>query len=242
LEKKGAVSKQELDLAKRDLRTAAANLERAEKALEDAKIIADFDGKVANVLVEDFANVAAKQNVMVIQDDTLLEIVVDLPESVMAIPIPGETDAEKVARCSPMLIPSVLPGLEIPVYFSEISETPDPVTRTYEVTLSFTPPEGTLIRTGMTAKVRAVIPPNEHSRSLGYAVPVNAVFSDDEGCPQLWKVDPGSMTVSRVKVEMGALAGNSIVVTGDLQTGDLIAASGVHLLRDRQQVRAWVRR
>jgi RND family efflux transporter MFP subunit len=239
LEGKGGVSQQALDLAERDLRIAAANLEQAEKALEDTSLLADFDGKVANLLVEDFANVTAKQNVMVIQDASSLEIVIDLPESVMALRIPGDTDAEKVANCRPVVIPSALPQLEIPVRFSEVSDTPDPVTRTYEVTLSFTPPQDSRIRPGMTAKVRAVVPANAQNKSQGYPVPMHAVFSDDGGCPHLWKVDPETLVVSRVDVETGAMADEIVVVTGEVRSGDLIAVSGVHQLRDGQAVRAW---
>ena len=48
LEGKGGVSQQALDLAERDLRIAAANLEQAEKALEDTSLLADFDGSAAS--------------------------------------------------------------------------------------------------------------------------------------------------------------------------------------------------
>lgn len=234
-----AVSRQALDLAQRDVRTAAANLERAEKALEETELIADFDGKVARLLVDDFANVTAKQDVMIIQDDSLLEIAFHVPESIITIPVPGETREEMVAKAKPVVILSAVPDRSYPARFSEASETPDPATRTYEVKLVFDPPDDIRIQPGMTAKVRAWIPPNEQNRTEGYPVPTNAVFSDHAGVPSLWIVNPDTMTVSRVAVTTGAMAEDQVVVTGEVDSGDLIVVSGVHHLADGQTVRIW---
>lgn len=239
LVKEGAVSIQDLDLAERDLRTAAADLRRAEKALEETVMVADFDGEVAKILVEDFANVGAKEGVMVIQDESVMEIVAQVPESAMTIPLEGETDAEKVASVNPVVVLSALPDQEFPAEFSEGSQIPDPVTRTYEVTLTFVPPEEGLVHAGMTAKVRATLPPNPRSRSQGYPVPVNAVVSGEDGTAHVWRVDAETMTVSPVPVQPGAIVGDSVAVVGDVQAGDLIVVSGVHHLHEGQKVRAW---
>jgi RND family efflux transporter MFP subunit len=234
-----AVSRQALDLAQRDVRTAAASLERAEKALEETELIADFDGKVARLLVDDFANVAAKQEVMIIQDDSLLEIAFSVPESMITIPDPDETREEMVAKAKPVVILSAVPDRSFPARFSEASETPDPATRTYEVKLVFDPPDDVRVQPGMTAKVRAWLPPNEQNRTQGYPVPTNAVVSDHAGVPHLWRVDPETMTVSRIAVSTGALAEDRIIVTGEVETGDLIVVSGVHYLSEGQTVRIW---
>lgn len=234
-----AVSRQALDLAQRDVRTAAASLERAEKALEETELTADFDGKVARLLVDDFANVAAKQDVMIIQDDSLLEIAFNVPESVITIPVPGETREEMVSKTKPVVILSAVPDRSFPARFSEASETPDPATRTYEVKLVFDPPDDVRVQPGMTAKVRAWIPPNTQNRTQGYPVPTNAVVPDHAGVPHLWILDPDTMTVSRAAVITGALAGDRVAVTGEVASGDLVVVSGVHQLSEGQIVRIW---
>lgn len=234
-----AVSRQSLDLAQRDVRTAAASLERAEKALEETELIADFDGKVARLLIDDFANVAAKQDVMIIQDDSLLEIAFHVPESIITIPVPGETREAMVLKTKPVVILSAVPGRSFPARFSEASETPDPATRTYEVKLVFDPPDDVRVQPGMTAKVRAWIPPNTRNSTQGYPVPTNAVVSDHAGVPHLWKLNPETMTVSRVAVSAGALAEDQVVVSGEVESGDLIVISGVHHLSEGQVVRIW---
>jgi len=236
---KRAVSQQQLELAERDTRTAKANLERAQKALDDTELVADFDGTVAKIMVDDFANVAAKENVMLIQDTSSLEIIIHVPESILAIPIEGEGDAERVAKANPVVIPSTMPEQRFPAKYAEASDTADPVTRTYQVTLAFTPPPELQIHPGMTAKVQATIPANERSRSQGYPLPAASVFSDDQGRAHVWRVDPESLTIAPAMVEMGAVVGDSIVVTGEITDGDIIAASGVHQLRAGQKIRIW---
>lgn len=239
LVKSKAVSLQELELAERDLLTSKASYERAEKALEDTVMVADFDGVVAGIRVEDFANVTAKQEILLIQDTSTLEIAIQIPESILTIPVSGDTDAEKVANTNPVVVISSLPGKEFPARFSEFSEMADPVTRTYEATLAFTPEEDSLIQPGMTAKVRASIPANEFSRSDGFPVPAKAVFSKSEGQSKVWRLDPESSTVSPVEVKAGALIDGMIVVSGNLKDGDLVVTSGVHHLREGQEVRIW---
>ncbi len=234
-----AISRQELDIAERDLKTAQANLDRAQKALEDTTMVADFEGKIARIYVDDFANVVAKEQVLVLLDDSKLEIVVQVPESVMAIPVEGETDAERVARAQPVVILSAIPDKEYPAILKEASETPDPITRTYEVTLEFDPEEDHLVMPGMTAKVKAVIPPNDTTRSAGYVVPANSIVTDWEGKPFVWKLDPESMTVSKVLIEAGAMTEDVVSVQGEVSSGDLIAASGVAYLSEGQEVRIW---
>lgn len=239
LHKGRAASKQELELAERDLLTAKASYERAEKALEDTVMTADFDGTVAKIQVEDFANVTAKQEVMLIQDTSSLEVVFQLPESALTIPLVGDTDAEKVANTNPVVIVSALPDVEFPATFSEFSERADPVTRTYEATLAFTPPQDSLIQPGMTASVRAEFPAHEQLKSDGFPVPAKAVFSESGGEAKVWRLDPATSKVAGVTVKPGALIGEMIVVKGDLKDGDLVVTSGVHHLQEGREVRIW---
>lgn len=213
LYERNAVSKAQFELAQRDLATAKADYDRAEKALADTELVADFDGTVAKVLVDEFANVNKKENVMLIVDMSSMEIVIHVPESMLAVPMPGETERERVENANPVVIPSAMPEQAFPARLSEASDTADPVTRTYEVTLAFDPPPDLPIRPGMTAKVRATIPANERNRSQGFPVPPSVVFSGADGGARVWKIDPETMRVSAVGVEVGALVEGSLVVT-----------------------------
>lgn len=236
---RNAVSKAQYELAQRDLVTAESDFQRAEKALADTELVADFDGTVAKVVVDEFAHVNKKENVMLIVDMSSMEIEVHVPESLLAVPMPGETEYERVENAKPLVIPSAMPEQAFPAHLSEASDTADPVTRTYEATLSFRPPPDLIIRPGMTAKVRATIPANERTRSQGFPVPPSVVFADSGGRSLVWRIDRETMTVSAVEVEMGAMLDGSVVLTKGLASGDLIAASGVHRLHEGQRVRIW---
>jgi RND family efflux transporter MFP subunit len=239
LSEKRAVSRQELDLAQRDLRKATAQLQQAQKALDDTKLIADFDGRVAQLLIDDFTNVVAKENVMLIQDNSLLEIVVNVPESAVALPIEGETTAEKVKRTKPEVILSVWPDKSYPAVYREASERPDPATRTYQVKLTFSPDEKDRVRPGMTAKIRAYIPANTTPGLEGFPVPVHALVSKEEGVSFVWKIDTDTMKASKTAVTLGSTVDETTVVKGDLKNGDVIIVSGVHQLQNGQKVKPW---
>ena len=62
------------------------------------------------------------------------------------------------------------------------------------------------------------------------------VLADEQGNAMVWKLDPNTMTVSSVPVQLGAPAGDQIRVLSGLQAGDRIATSGVHNLREGMQV------
>ena len=237
--KKGAVSRQELDLADRDLRQATAKLKQAKKALDDTQLIADFDGRVAKLMIEDFTNVVAKENVLMLQNNALLEVVINLPESSVALPLKGKTTEEKVNGTHPKVVFSVLPGEEYPAIYREASEHPDPATRTYELKLTFLPDAGSKVRPGMTAKVKASIPANAASHSKGFPVPVHALVSKNDRETFVWRIDPEKRTVSKVVVTMGATIGQSCVVQGGLKNGDRIVVAGVHELHEGDEVRIW---
>ena len=73
-----AVTGQELNRAKGEYDVAQADLDVAQKALDDTELRAPFGGRISERSVDDFANVNAKQTVMVLQDESSLELRVDV--------------------------------------------------------------------------------------------------------------------------------------------------------------------
>jgi multidrug resistance efflux pump len=64
----------------RAVEVTEAELRVSQKAVEDTVLRAPFDGVMARKLVEDFANVNAKEPVLVFQDTSHLEIQINIPE------------------------------------------------------------------------------------------------------------------------------------------------------------------
>ena len=95
--------------------------------LSDTTLTAPYDGVIAQRFVEEGQNVQAKQPVVRFQDVEEIEIVVDVPETVMAADIRTADVIELVAEFSGA------PGLRFPVEIREIAQVADPTTQTFKV-------------------------------------------------------------------------------------------------------------
>ncbi len=80
----GSGTQRDLDVATRSRDVSRAELRISQKALEDTKLRAIFDGVIARKLVTDFRNVAAREAVLLLQDESVMEVVVDVPERDLA--------------------------------------------------------------------------------------------------------------------------------------------------------------
>ena len=211
-----------------------AELRIAQKALEDTKLRALFDGVIARKLVTDFRNVAAREPVLLLQDESLMEVVVDVPERDLA----GgrrELNLERWnEKATPVVQLSALPGLEFPVELTELATAADPSTRTFRATFTMRKPEGVAVLAGMTAKL--VLTGLKTTAPDDVLLPVGAVVADSQAEPYVWLIDEESMTVSKQLVEAGPVAGDRIVVKAGLEGGQAVAMSGVHVLTEGMEV------
>ena len=82
---------------------------------------------IAERFVEEGQNVRAKQPVVRFQDVDEIEIVVDVPETVMAADIQRADIVEMLAELSGA------PGVQFPVEVREIAQVADPTTQTFKV-------------------------------------------------------------------------------------------------------------
>jgi RND family efflux transporter MFP subunit len=226
----------EYELRERQLEVERANLATARKAVEDTVLRAPFDGVMARRLVSDFRNVQAKEPVLIVQDDTRLELKVAVPERDLA----GRTGARPSAaeiteRIRPRAVLSALPDREFAARLTELAEVADPSTRTFEATFAFERPEGVNVLGGMTAKLRIDVPVRD--AAAGVSLPAASVVSGSGEAPYVWVVDPGSMKVTQRTLRVGSLAGSQLEVESGLAEGEWVVISGVHQLREGDTVR-----
>jgi RND family efflux transporter MFP subunit len=232
----GATTQAALDTYRRAVGVSEAQYRQAEKALEDTELRAPFSGVMARKLVDDFQNVSAMDPVLILQDDSSLEIKVSVPEADLAFGggARAGTAEAATARFRPIVVVTTFPDRLFPARFTEFTTTADPVTRTFEATFAFENPPDVAVLPGMTAK--AVLTPPQEGPSSGLEVPVDAVVADASGAPHVWVVEPSSMRVRRTPVELGNLSGSKTEIRSGLAIGDLIAVSGVNHLREGMQV------
>jgi len=234
----GAVQMQQLTGAEAAFATTTARLKIQEKALADTQLTASFGGVIADISVENFENITAKQPVMVLQTTDYVNVTVDVPESRIAEIDPKRLrERETLSRFSMSL--DYFPDRVFAIEPKEYRTQADRLTLSYKVTFTMPRPEDVTLFPGMPATVTETKPIGM-GVVQGFMLPMDAVPVDTAGIYFVWRLtgeQQGVFTTQRRDVEVGEITGNSIVVTRGVLQGDRIAVAGVHILKEGQQVR-----
>ena len=222
---------EDIDAQRATVRRLEAQEREMRDALQDTRLLAPFAGIVARTIAETYQEVPARQPVVSLRDASGLEIVTDVPESVMAQLGSGEVK-NLVATFD------FLPGRTFPVTYAEAEGEADPRTRTFAVVFRLPDvPQDARILPGMTATIRVETADTTAARPDEWLVPAGAVFVDPSGKRAVWKVDPKTQAVHRVTVTVGEVRGDQIVVLGGLGAGDTIVTAGVTHLQEGDRIR-----
>jgi RND family efflux transporter MFP subunit len=227
---KGTIGREEdIEAQEAQVRSLEGRVVEANLQLEDSTLRAPYDGVIAQRFVEQGQNVRAKEPVVKFQDVDEIDVIVDVPETVMAADLRSADIVELVAEFSGA------PGIQFPVHTTEIAQRADPVTQTFRVRVAMKAPTDVNLLPGMTATVtltyrRASILSNR------ILVPISAVFKDGTGEQVAWVMGTDG-TVTRRAVEVGGASGGQLEIVKGLQQGDRIAVAGVTFLRDGMKVR-----
>jgi len=191
---------------------------------------APFDGIVVNKYVENFQDVRPKQAVIRIVDDSNIEMIISIPETLISL-VPQARNIEVTF--------DAFPDRKIPAEIKEIGAEASKTTRTYPVTLIMEQPDDIKILPGMAGKATGEgAEQGEGSEYRGKPVPVNAILSpDDIKKTYVWIIDEKTKLVTKREVTTGTLTDYGIMVTAGLDIGDWIAIAGVHNLREGMEVR-----
>jgi RND family efflux transporter MFP subunit len=235
LHRRGVISQSELDRFQRAFGVAEAAQREAQRALDDTRMLAPFDGRVARTLVNNFQNVQARQPVLIFQNNASLEVDIQIPESDMSLGSQGLTAENARDRIEARVEFPAIPGqsfdLELKSFGTEASRS----ARTFPVTFNLPPPAGQNILPGMTCTVLVRLKtqgPDQPAAEGLFQVPIRAVATVD-GTSSVWKLDTTTMKVSKIPVEMGAVTGETVSVkTSSLRPGDEIVISGVRFLSE----------
>ncbi len=227
---KGVAGREEDIVAQQgEVRGLEGRLVEANLQLQDTTLRAPYDGVIAERFVEENQNVTAKQPIVRFQDVEEIEIVMDVPESVMAADLLRAEVLELQAEVSGA------PGITFPARIGEIAQVADPVTRTFKVRAAARAPDGIRALPGMTASVTMSY---RRANVLGIRklVPVAAVAKRESGQQVVWVIGADGAVAAR-EVQVGAVEGGEIEITQGVEPGDRIAIAGVTFLRDGMKVR-----
>ena len=220
-------AREQRDRARANITSLQASVTAAGDQLSYATLKAPFAGTIVATYVENFEDVRAKQAVARLVDDSRIEMVVNIPESLISM-VPQVRNVQ-------VSFDAFL-DREIPAEIKEIGTEASDVTRTYPVTLIMDQPEDIKILSGMSGRVSGDPPAEMVTIRGAMTVPVAATFALGEET-FVWVIDPSTNTVAKRKITTGMVTNTGIGVVEGLSSGEWVATAGVHFLAEGQEVR-----
>ena len=229
------VSRSAYDQARTRKVEAESRLDKARNNLSYSVIRAPFDGVVSNVLVDNFQSVTAKQSIVTLQGEDMIEIVIQMPEKIVAN---VRKDAGQSSYRPEVTFASIT-DKSFPATYKEYSAQANPGSQTYDVTFMMERPEDLLILPGMTATVQMNLSKilREEKRNHLLVDPQAVVTADGSIGSFVWRYDVDSGKVNKVNVTLGNVIDGGIQIIDGLQAGDQVVLAGMHLLTDGQTVK-----
>ncbi len=227
LKASGTVSQAELDEAMARAKLTGLAVDTAQKDLDDTVLRAPFSGQVTKRLAENFSPVARLSPVIRLAPVERIEVVIGVPEQLMARLNPSTLQSAAVRFTAD---PDRLFEAQWLDYESEASRD----TQTYDVRFSLieTPPWPAL--PGMSATVLlSMATPDDAVIQL----PLSAVQSDAAGNFFVWTVERDTSQVTRRPIEVGLPSRKRVPVLSGLELGEQVVAVGGAWLYDGMQVR-----
>jgi RND family efflux transporter MFP subunit len=234
------VSQSEYDQRRARMRVSKGDLTKAENNLDYTRMFAPFDGIVARRMAENFESVAPGQVVLVIQTKQMIDVLVDIPESIVARV--ERTRANRDPQPVEVRFGSAS-DRTYTAHYKEHETDADAATLTFKVTFSLPVPEDLNVLPGMSATVIADLAELFQEEVANTTlVPIEAVFSSeneplDADYRQVWVVDPDTMRTTRRDVKVGQLTGSQIAILEGLQQGEQIVSAGANAVVEGMLVR-----
>lgn len=227
------------DEAKAQLQVAEADLKTSETNLTYTELIAPFSGTVSRSLVENHENVAAQQAILELQLRDMVDVVIQVPEDVIAV-------VKKDVRYQPDVVFDSYPSLRFQASIKEWDTRADPATNSFKVVFSMPTPAEFNVLSGMTANVIADLSKFTTQAQQRLLVPSTAVFAAadqpvDASERFVWVYLADQQQVERRAVTTGRLTAQGIEILSGLVHGEQVVTAGTQQLQQGQKVRPWQR-
>ncbi|MEM9478096.1 MAG: efflux RND transporter periplasmic adaptor subunit [Verrucomicrobiota bacterium] len=224
----GNLSDAEYEASVAALRNAEANLDAAQKKVEDATLRMPYDGVIAQKSIDNQTVVNAGQTVFTLEGEGGMEI---------EIGIPAADIAQIEVGMPAVLTLGSLPGKTYPAEVLSIATQPS-ANSTYPVNLTVEVEDDSAVRAGMDGEATLTL---QQGDGPTMAIPVECVAAAPPGEQFVWLLEAAENDAYQVKktpVETGSLkADGRIAVLGDaLTVGQKIVSRGVNRLVEGQAV------
>ena len=237
------IAQSALDQAKAQLDIDEAQLDLAKTNLKYTLLTAPFTGTIAQLHVEPFEFIQAKQPIMELQGRDAVDVEILVPEELMArIPKSANTNTYQ-----PTLVLDAIPNREFKVSFKENDITPNPATKAYTVVFTLSAPKDVNVLSGMTGHLLVELDQVLGTSSSELLVPNEALFLPNAYAGQdkhfVYKLNQDNQTqlVEVTVVKMNQEGAIIKPVAGVLTVSDIVVAAGSHLIDEGQTVSPWSR-
>jgi RND family efflux transporter MFP subunit len=234
LRAQGFISAADLDRRNSGLQAAKAQLDqaRAQAGMQSnqaayAVLAADAPGVITGVFTDVGAVVAAGTPVVALAHDGPRDVVFAVPEDQLPVfrKLQGDAGAVSVSLWSG--------GAPIQATVREVAAAADPATRTFQVKAAL--PAGAA-ELGQTATVHVQVAPADGMLRLPLTAVLGRPGTDGHAHSMVWVLDPKTMKVREQAVAVLRPEGDSVVIGGGLQRGDVVVTAGAHVLTGGQTV------
>lgn len=229
LVERGHISRRQFDTDESRYRQTKAALKQAELNLSYTTLDSPFSGQIARRNVENFEEVAAKQEIFALRDNRELEIRIDVPESVMRMVERGGGDNVEVTASFPLAGKT-----EYPLSVKEVATRADSNTQTFEVRFTMPSPQEINVLSGMSANVIVDLTRLSNFEPV-ISIPVTAL-DPREDQPTVWVFNPEDESVSPRSVALVATKTTRLRVNEGLGEGDRVVIAGVSHLDETMKV------
>ena len=222
---KKAIAQSVVDEASAQLKSARAALELARSNLAYTKLTAPFDGRVAKIEVEQHQFVQAREGILLLQSNNMIDLHIQVPEELLA----NINKADVDFTYKPVVTFNALNDRRFDVIYKERANKVTEGTQSYDVAFTMPIPEDVTILPGMAAMLTldlAKVTPDVN-RGEYVLVPRQSVAKNDtNGQTIVWKYDDKSSSVMAVEVIMGRITDLGVQIVSGLKSGDQIVAAG----------------
>ncbi|WP_299503228.1 efflux RND transporter periplasmic adaptor subunit [uncultured Roseobacter sp.] len=218
---------EDIEASEAALRGLEAQLQVARNNLDYATLRAPFEGIIARRDIDNFMNVQAGQNIVLLQTLSTVHVAFDVPG-----PDVTSLSANGQENITNKVVFDALPNQEFDAEVVEFSVQADTATQTYRGRVSVEVPQTPLILPGMVGRVFSTAPGEQKN----LMVPVTAIAANSNGAPFVWLLDEDNRATKR-EVRLGDMSANAVAVLEGLSAGERIISAGVGKVIEGMQVR-----
>lgn len=210
-----AMAKVQADLARRDLR--------------NSRLIAPFDGRISMRSIERQQMVQAGVPVFHLENVGRFDIGVDLPQCLVQS-LKFNSDLQALAWLPEQ------PEQTFPLVYREHATQSAPASGVYRLVFSGERPEAASLLAGMAVRVRIVSGKTDAGNAGAFAVPLASLNVKTDGSYEVWRQNNDDGRVHAVPVQVKEIKGDRALISGELQAGERVVATGSRFLTEGMKV------